>query len=102
MSDAARDAEDVAGFYAQGLDRERLAGGPAALEPARTQAILTRYLPQPPAVVADVGGGPGRYAVWLTELGYRVHLVDPVPLHVEQARIAARDRLGAALASAEV
>src|SRR5262249_48300987 len=44
----------------------------------------------------------GRYAVWLTELGYRVHLVDPVPLHVEQAHAAARDRLGAALASADV
>jgi ubiquinone/menaquinone biosynthesis C-methylase UbiE len=85
------DSEDVAAFYAQGLERERLASGPGALELARTQAILGRYLPPPPAAVADIGGGPGRYAVWLTERGYRVHLVDPVPLHVEQARAAARD-----------
>jgi ubiquinone/menaquinone biosynthesis C-methylase UbiE len=56
----------------------------------------------PPAVVADVGGGPGRYAVWLAERGYRVHLIDPLPLHVEQARAAARGRPAAALASAEV
>jgi ubiquinone/menaquinone biosynthesis C-methylase UbiE len=102
MSDAARDDEDVAVFYAQGLERERLANGPGALELARTQAILVRYLPPPPAVVADIGAGPGRYAVWLTERGYRVHLVDPVPLHVEQARTAARDRPEVELASADV
>ena len=53
-------------------------------------------------MVADVGGGPGRYAIWLSERGYRVHLVDPVPLHIEQARIAARDRSVASFASAEV
>jgi ubiquinone/menaquinone biosynthesis C-methylase UbiE len=102
MSDVSRDAEEVAAYYALGLERDRLATGPGALELARTQALLERYLPPPPAVVADVGGGPGRYAVWLAERGYRVHLVDPVPLHVEQARIAARGRSGAPLASAEV
>jgi ubiquinone/menaquinone biosynthesis C-methylase UbiE len=102
MSDASRDAEEIAAYYARGLERDRLASGPGALESARTQALLERYLPPPPAVVADVGGGPGRYAVWLAERGYRVHLVDPVPLHVEQARIAARGRPGAARASADV
>jgi len=69
---------------------------------SRTQALLEHYLPAPPAVIADVGGGPGRYAVWLAECGYRVHLIDPVPLHVEQARAAAGGRPGAALAGAEV
>jgi ubiquinone/menaquinone biosynthesis C-methylase UbiE len=102
MSDAARDAEDVAVFYAQGLERARLASGPGALEFARTQVILRQYLPPPPAVVADVGGGPGQYAVWLAERGYRVHLIDPVPLHVEQARAACRDRPGVTLAGADV
>jgi ubiquinone/menaquinone biosynthesis C-methylase UbiE len=102
MSDAARDAEDVAVFYAQGLERERLTSGPGELELARTQMILRRYLPPPPAVVADVGGGPGRYAVWLAERGYRVHLIDLSPLHVEQARAACRDRPGVTLAGADV
>src|SRR5215510_9288668 len=101
MSDAARDADEVAAYYAQGLERERLDGSAGALELVRTQLLLERYLPAPPAVVADVGGGPGRYAVWLAERGYRVHLIDPVPLHVEQARAAA-GRPGAALAGAEV
>src|SRR5262249_25669759 len=102
MSDAARDADEVAAYYAQGLERDRLDTGAGALELARTQLLLQRHLTAPPAVVADVGGGPGRYAVWLAERGYRVHLVDPVPLHVEQARAAARGRPGATPASAEV
>jgi len=60
------------------------------LEFARTQEILRRELPAPPAVVLDVGGGPGAYALWLAREGYEVHLVDPVPLHLEQARAASR------------
>jgi SAM-dependent methyltransferase len=32
-----------------------------------------------------VGGGPGIYAGWLAQAGYRVHLIDPIPLHVAQA-----------------
>jgi ubiquinone/menaquinone biosynthesis C-methylase UbiE len=95
VSDASRDADAVLAFYELGLERDRLAGGHGALEFARTQALLSRVLPSPPAEIADVGGGPGRYATMLAERGYRVHLVDPVPLHVEQAR-------AAGLASAEV
>src|SRR5262245_15325805 len=98
---AGRDADEIAAFYARGLERDRLASGQGALEFTRTQTLLERYLPAPPAVVADVGGGPGRYAVWLAERGYRVHLIDPMPLHVEQARAAA-GRPGAALAGTEV
>ena len=101
MNDASSDAADVAAFYARGLERDRLISGPGALEFVRTQKLLERYLPPPPSVVADVGGGPGRYAIWLSERGYRVHLVDPVPMHIEQARVATRDR-PAALASAAV
>ena len=51
--------------------------------------LLDRLLPGPPARRLDVGGGPGTYAAPLASRGYRVHLVDPVPLHVEQARQAA-------------
>lgn len=102
MSDAIGDDDQVAAFYARGFERDRLAAGQGALELARTQVLLERYLPAPPAVVADVGGGPGRYAVWLAERGFRVHLVDPIPLHIEQARVASDARPNATLASAEV
>jgi ubiquinone/menaquinone biosynthesis C-methylase UbiE len=99
MSNSRGDAEEVTAYYARGLERGRFAGGQGALELARTQILLERYLPAPPAVVADVGGGPGRYARWLAQRGYRVHLIDLVPLHIEQARA---DQSGARLASAEV
>jgi ubiquinone/menaquinone biosynthesis C-methylase UbiE len=102
MSDASSDAEKVAAYYALGLERDRLASGAGALEFARTLALLSRHLPPPPAVVVDVGGGPGRYAVWLAERGYTVHLVDPMPLHVEQAQATARVRPGVTLASVNV
>jgi SAM-dependent methyltransferase len=102
MSDASRDSDQIAAFYARGFERDRLAAGQGALELARTQLLLERYLPASPAVVADVGGGPGRYAIWLAERGYRVHLIDPIPLHIEQARAASDARPNATLASAQV
>jgi ubiquinone/menaquinone biosynthesis C-methylase UbiE len=77
--------DDISAYYERGEEEGRLRGG-SRLELVRTQELLTRYLPAPPAVVLDVGGGPGAYAAWLSELGYRVHLLDPVDLHVAQAR----------------
>jgi ubiquinone/menaquinone biosynthesis C-methylase UbiE len=68
----------------------------------RTQELLSRYLPPSPAVILDVGGGSGIYACWLAQLGYKVHLVDPVPLHVEQARSASQLQPDYPLASAEI
>jgi len=37
-------------------------------------------------VVVDVGGAAGVYAFPLAKQGYEVHLIDPVELHLEQAR----------------
>ena len=101
MTNVSGNAGDIAAYYALGLERDRLASSAGVLELLRTQAVLQRYLPPAPAVVADVGGGPGRYAIWLAQRGYRVHLVDPVPLHLDQARADAQSR-HVALASAEV
>ncbi|MFD4973069.1 class I SAM-dependent methyltransferase [Streptomyces sp. NPDC058424] len=56
------------------------------LEMVRTQELLRRHLPEPPARVLDVGGGPGAHARWLIEDGYTVRLVDPIPRHIEQAK----------------
>lgn len=95
------DSDPVTAFYAKGLERDRLLGGSGVLEFARTCILLERYLPRPPAIIADVGGGPGRYAQWLARRGYQVHLVDPVPLHIEQALDITR-RSAAELASARV
>jgi SAM-dependent methyltransferase len=81
--------EGISAFYDSGDERDRLSTW-SWLEFARTKELLLRHLPPAPARVLDVGGGPGAYAVWLAELGYEVHLVDPVPLHVEQAAAVAR------------
>jgi ubiquinone/menaquinone biosynthesis C-methylase UbiE len=72
-------------YYGKGEEGKRLSAGTSRIELARTQELLRRFLPPPPADVLDVGGGAGPYAAWLAGLGYRVHLVDIVPLHVEQA-----------------
>ena len=62
-------------YYATGRELDRLARGIGPLELARTKELVERYLPAPPAVVFDVGGGPGVYACWLARQGYEVHLV---------------------------
>jgi ubiquinone/menaquinone biosynthesis C-methylase UbiE len=77
--------EAIASHYTHGVELDRMAGPTSRIEFARTKELLERFLPPPPGPVLDVGGGPGAYAAWLAERGYRVHLVDPVPLHVEQA-----------------
>jgi ubiquinone/menaquinone biosynthesis C-methylase UbiE len=83
--------EEIAAYYNRGHEQERLAGV-SRLEFLRTRELLERHLPEPPAVVLDVGGGPGAYALWLAERGYEVHLLDAIELHVDQARAAAEEQ----------
>jgi len=79
-----------------------LGGGAGRLEYLRTSELLARYLPPPPATILDVGGGVGVYALPLAREGYSVHLIDAVPLHVEQARGASALQPDAPLASARL
>jgi ubiquinone/menaquinone biosynthesis C-methylase UbiE len=95
------DEAEIVSHYAAGLEQSRLASW-GRLEFLRTTEILRRYLPRAAATIADVGGGPGAYALALAADGHRVHLLDPVALHVEQARIASSHDENSELASAEV
>jgi ubiquinone/menaquinone biosynthesis C-methylase UbiE len=81
-------APEIVRFYTETIDEaDRLtATADGRLEMVRTQELLRRHLSAPPARVLDVGGGPGAHARWLVQDGYTVHLVDPIPRHVEQAR----------------
>jgi len=80
----------IESHYGTGYERSRLfPGGSPSLEFVRSMELLDRLLPAPPARLLDVGGGPGTYAAPLARRGYRVQLVDPVRLHVAQARQAA-------------
>ncbi len=77
--------DDIRIYYNRGREHERLTTDNGRLELARTQEIILRYLPPPPATIIDIGGGAGVYALWLAQLGYTVHLLDMMPLHIEQA-----------------
>jgi ubiquinone/menaquinone biosynthesis C-methylase UbiE len=77
--------DETIAHYGTGYERDRLRAGTSRIELARTQDILRRVLPSPPAHILDIGGGPGEYAAWLAREGYEVQLLDAVALHVEQA-----------------
>jgi ubiquinone/menaquinone biosynthesis C-methylase UbiE len=95
-------SDEVATHYSSGYEANRLHTAQGNIERIRSRELLERLLPPPPAKVLDIGGGPGYYACWLARLGYEVHLVDVVPLHVEQAREASAQQPLTPLASAEV
>ena len=100
MADHERLDPEIAGHYAEVPERDRL--GPFSLERVRTWELLVRHLPPAPAVVLDVGGAAGVYALPLAARGYQVHLVDPVAVHLEQALHASGEQPQSPLAGATV
>jgi len=93
---------EIIDYYASGRELDRLARGIGPLELARTKELVGRFFPAAPAVVFDIGGGPGVYSCWLARKGYDVHLVDAMPLHIERAREASAAQPGAPVATLEV
>ena len=84
---------DISAHYALGLEGDRLfIDGQGRLEFVRTMELLERFLPVPPARIVDVGGGTGPYAVPLAVRGYEVRLIDPIEVHVAEAKRAATAR----------
>lgn len=55
-----RDEAEVRALYENSDEAGRLRAGIGRLEFLRTREIVQRHLPPAPAVVYDVGGGPGR------------------------------------------
>jgi SAM-dependent methyltransferase len=94
--------EAIAAHYASGYEADRLHQGAGQLDRERSRELLGRFLPAAPATVLDIGGGPGGHACWLAARGYRVHLIDLTPLHIELARQASARQPEAPLASTEV
>lgn len=91
--------KEILEHYAKGSEDKRLQNGIGQLELLRTREVIQRYLPPPPAKMLDVGGGSGSHSLWLANLDYEVHLVDPIPLHIEQAKAASKKQRGHSLAS---
>lgn len=92
---------EVIAYYQRADEQSRLTGGLGLVEFDRTCRLVQRHLPSSPGVVVDAGCGGGAYGLWLAELGYEVHVSDPVPGHVDAACAAARLR-GVEFASASV
>ncbi|MCJ7658452.1 MAG: class I SAM-dependent methyltransferase [Anaerolineales bacterium] len=93
-------SNEILSYYERGEEDQRLLTGFNQLEMVRTEELLERFLPPPPAAVLDVGGGSGHYACWLAKKGYEVHLIDPIPLHVEQAKQTSKQQPDHPLANA--
>lgn len=91
----------IAEYYQQAREEQRLEQGAFLLEAVRTRELIQRYAPAAPATVLDIGGAAGAYALWLAEGGYTVHLLDPAPHLVAEARRRSATR-SRPLASCEV
>jgi ubiquinone/menaquinone biosynthesis C-methylase UbiE len=83
-------ASEILEYYGGGNEEQRLTASIGRLERIRTSEIIERHLPPPPCRILDVGGGTGVYALPLARRGYQVHLLDPVPRHVDRARALSR------------
>lgn len=81
------ETDAVLHHYGSIREEQRISAGLGQLELLRTQEILRRHLPAPPARVLDIGGATGVHVLWLAEDGYRVHLVDLAPRHIEKALV---------------
>ena len=77
---------EVLDYYDRYAEESRLQQGAFRLELDRTQDILTRVVPPPPARVIDVGGAAGVYSAWLAARGYEVRLLDVSPRLIAEAQ----------------
>jgi len=78
--------QEILRYYETSQEAERLNTPFCRWENIRTLDLLSRFLPRAPALILDVGAAAGAYAFPLAEMGHVVDLVDPVPLHIEQAK----------------
>jgi S-adenosylmethionine-dependent methyltransferase len=76
----------VESYYDDSAEREWARLERHRTEFAVTMRALAEYLPPAPATVLDIGGGPGRYAINLAQVGYRVTLLDLSSASLEFAR----------------
>lgn len=79
--------DHVRDYYAGFGEREwsRLDTASGALEFEVNTRLIQRYI-RSPSRILDIGGGPGRYALWLASLGHEVILADLSPRQLEIGR----------------
>jgi len=79
--------QPIIDYYEQFGEKEweRLTWPEGQIEFVITQDAFSRHLPQD-ARILDLGGGPGRWTIWLAQRGFRVTLADLSPYLLEIAR----------------
>lgn len=93
---------NVLAGYNAGIERNRLRTDIGLIEFERTKELLREYLPEPPAVIYDIGGGYGEYSWWLASLGYRVHLFDISETNIKMSEELRAEYPGCSLEASEV
>ena len=94
--------DKIVAYYSDYDEQTRLSESLGQVEYLRTKNIISRYLKYPPAVVLDIGGAAGQYSCWLAKEGHEVHLIDPVPLHIQQALVASDAQPETPIASCKI
>ena len=89
----------VRNYYAAFDESEwqRLTWPEGVIEFAVMTHAFDKHLPQHGRIL-DIGGGPGRYSIWLAQRGYTVVLADLSPNLLDIAR----DRIAAAGVQAQI
>jgi len=79
-------SDKINSHYQKNNEQQRLSIGTGQVEFERTKELMSRFLPNAPARILDVGGAAGVYSLWLAGEGHEVHLIDPMPNLLEQAK----------------
>jgi len=77
--------KEILQYYETGLELDRIFHDIGQIERVRTQELILRYINKNPSRILDIGGAAGHYSFWLSDMGHEVHLLDPVPLHIDKA-----------------
>ncbi len=73
-------------FYNNASEETRLDKGMGIFEFERIKSLVEKYIPSSSSKIIDIGGGTGKYSEWLAKKGHQVHLVEPVPKHIQIAQ----------------
>ncbi|EZH75243.1 methyltransferase [Aquimarina atlantica] len=73
-------------FYNTASEETRLNKGMGIFEFERTKSLIEKYITTSPSTIIDIGGGTGKYSEWLANKGHQVHLVEPIPKHIQIAQ----------------
>ncbi len=79
-------SSNIALFYTKASEESRLESGMGKFEFERVKFLMNKYISPSTSNIIDVGGGTGKYAAWLAKKGHHVHMVEPVPKHLQLAR----------------